>query len=142
MKKLIFIVVIILASTTSLAEESTLTLEVSGLQKTGGSVFVGLYSSKENYQSGKAIRRQTIPVTGSTMIINFAQIPFGDYGIKLFHDKNDDKKMNFNFFGIPTELYGYSNNANGFMSGASWKQAKFKIDKKVQKHEIRVRKAM
>ena len=40
----------------------------------------------------------------------FDNLPEGDYGVALIHDKNKNEKLDFNDFGMPLEGYGHSNN--------------------------------
>ena len=59
--------------------------------------------------------------------MTFKDIPYGDYTIKVFHDENDDIKMNTNWIGIPTEGVGISNNAIGTFGLQSYDKAKFTL---------------
>jgi uncharacterized protein (DUF2141 family) len=55
-------------------------------------------------------------------------LPFGDYAIKFYHDENGDNACNTNFLGIPSEGYGFSNNAKAFFGLPSFDKAKFTFD--------------
>src|SRR5262245_49789263 len=37
-------------------------------------------------------------------------VPYGDYGVAVFHDENSNGKMDKYVLGIPLEPYGFSNN--------------------------------
>lgn len=43
-------------------------------------------------------------------------LPAGSYGVIAFHDINGNEKLDTNMIGIPTEPYGFSNNARGLLS--------------------------
>ncbi len=60
-------------------------------------------------------------------IVTFKNIPKGEYAVSFVHDENDNKKMDTNFFGIPKEDYGCSNNARGFMGPPKYEDAKFQL---------------
>ncbi|WP_371514874.1 DUF2141 domain-containing protein [Brevundimonas denitrificans] len=47
--------------------------------------------------------------------------------MRAFHDVNGDGEMNTNPFGMPTEPFGFSNNAVGNMGPASWARAHFAV---------------
>ena len=47
--------------------------------------------------------------------------------IKVYIDKNYNKKFDLNFFGLPKEQYGFSNDASGLFGPPSFKQASFDI---------------
>ena len=55
-------------------------------------------------------------------------LPEGVYAIALFVDANKNLKIDKNFFGIPKEQFGFSNNAMGKLSAPSFEQAKFKVE--------------
>ena len=61
------------------------------------------------------------------MTIAFADLEPGAYGIKMYHDINDDGDMNANPFGMPTEPYAFSNNAKGRFGPAKWADASFTV---------------
>ena len=42
-------------------------------------------------------------------------------------DSNDNKIIDKNFLGIPSEQYGFSNNATGFLGSPSYKDASFNL---------------
>ena len=55
-------------------------------------------------------------------------LPEGVYAIALFVDANKNLKIDKNFFGIPKEQFGFSNNAMGKISAPSFEQAKFRVE--------------
>lgn len=57
--------------------------------------------------------------------ITFEAIPYGRYAIAILHDENDDMKMNKNFFGLPREGYGFSNNVMGTLGPPSFGKSSF-----------------
>jgi len=60
----------------------------------------------------------------------------GIYAISLFIDSNDNKKLDKNLIGIPTEQYGFSNNAMGFLGKPSFKNASFEL---IKNSEIKIK---
>ena len=71
------------------------------------------------------IKNVVITDDGATVL--FENIPNGTYAIAVVHDENDNKKMDTNFFGIPKEGYGVSNNKYPKMSEPSFDDAKFSL---------------
>ena len=61
----------------------------------------------------------------------FKNIARGMYAISVFHDKNDNKKMDTNFVGIPKEPTGMSNGAKAFFGPPKYKDAKFMVEANV-----------
>jgi uncharacterized protein (DUF2141 family) len=50
--------------------------------------------------------------TGDVELL-FGDLAAGEYAVMLFHDENGNQKMDSNLLGIPTEGYGFSNEAKG-----------------------------
>jgi len=105
-----------------------LTVEINGLKTPKGKVEIKLYHSKENYKSGTTYRILSEEVKTQKVKFVFPDLPFGEYAISWYHDSNDNGEFDSNFFGMPTELYGFSNNAKGSFGPASYEDACFKID--------------
>ncbi len=78
-----------------------------------------ILKQKKNPQA-KAI----IPVKENECTYLFKNIPYGNYAIALFHDKNDNKEIDKGLFGIPKEGYGFSNKSK------KYKKASFDLKSK------------
>lgn len=123
------IIVLLLSQTVLFAQENidqTITVKVTNLDGNAGKVYVALYDSETTFLEKKYKSTISTIKDGSCEVV-FENVPNGVYAISLFHDKNDNNKMDSNFLGIPKEDYGCSNNAKGFMGPPKWKDAKFKI---------------
>lgn len=120
-------------------QTGNLILNISGFENNEGSVRIALANSKEEYQTkGKAFRAAIVPIKDEKSQFIFEELPFGIYAIKIFHDENDNGELDTNFLGIPTENYGFSNNAKGSFGPAGWEDAKFKFDKDTMITEINI----
>ena len=62
----------------------------------------------------------------STIVLD--GIPKGVYAIACYHDENNNGKLDTNFFGIPTEGTGASNNAKGSLGPPKFQNAKFNVE--------------
>jgi len=113
------------ASTVSAAELSVNVKDISRMQ---GHLMVALYKGKEAYDSGKASKAQRIKVNKENHLVTFKDIPDGEYAVKLYHDDNDNNKMDSNMFGIPKEGYGFSNNGGRF-GAPDYSEAKITVSK-------------
>ena len=85
---------------------------------------VGIYNKKESFLK-KPIKSTIVKIENKKALILFTNLPKGIYAVSFVHDENDNKKMDTNFIGIPTEDYGCSNNATGFMGPPKYKDAQF-----------------
>ncbi len=61
-------------------------------------------------ETGEVLANEIHPVTGNTVTVQFNSLTPGSAAVRLFHDENKNGKLDTNFFGIPTEGYGFSNN--------------------------------
>ena len=57
----------------------------------------------------------------------FDGVPPGVYAIAVFHDENNNNKMDKNFLGIPKEGYGASKNRLPFASAPTFKDNQFEV---------------
>ena len=114
---------------------SQLTLEVRGISKLRGQLMVGLYDDEAGFENEVELQGRTIPITSETQRITFDRLPVGRYAIKVFHDKDADGKLDTTF-GIPSEPYGFSNNASDPFSAPEWKETRFRLDAQPTTHVI------
>ncbi len=103
-----------------------------------GTVMVALYNSEATYESGAPVRVARIDVSKGEKSATFEGLAAGDYGIKAFHDVNNNGKMDTNPFGMPVEPYAFSNNAVGNMGPAKWDRAHFMIEGATE-HSLKLR---
>jgi uncharacterized protein (DUF2141 family) len=115
-----------------------LTIIVSALQNNKGNVRIGLFNSKESYSEKEQLfKGAKIKVENKKVKWHVNNIPFGEYAIKAFHDEDSNDKIDTNFFGIPTESYGFSNNAKALFGPPSFDKAKFTFNKQDMQIEIK-----
>ena len=86
-------------------------------------------NKSEEFKINLNVIAQVIEDTKTGIFRKSIYLPEGVYAISFYIDSNNNQKLDFNFFGIPIEQYGFSNNAMGFFRSPSFRQASFKIDK-------------
>jgi uncharacterized protein (DUF2141 family) len=59
---------------------------------------------------------------------DFADMPPGTYALAVIHDENSNGTLDTNWLGIPTEGYGFSNDATGLLGAPSFAAASFAYD--------------
>ncbi|WP_299162085.1 DUF2141 domain-containing protein [uncultured Tenacibaculum sp.] len=132
MQRIILITVLFLGGIiSSLAQENhTVTIDFTGMKSDKGSLFVALYNTKDSFLKER-YKGEIVKINDKKATVLFKDIPAGTYAVSSFHDVNDNKKMDTNFFGIPKEPIGMSNDAKGFMGPPKYKDAKFEVTKNV-----------
>lgn len=119
---------------------SSFELVIEGISDIKGEVRVAVFNSEESYgEKEDPLHAVVVEVKSDTVIWNEAKLPYGQYAIAVYHDKNVNGKLDSNFLGIPKEAYGFSNNARGKFGPASWKDAHFVIDEKSSSMSIQVK---
>jgi uncharacterized protein (DUF2141 family) len=93
-----------------------------------GVIQIALCDTREDYeQEDHAFRTATAPIRNHKTVAVFDSLPYGEYAIKVYHDENENKELDTDFLGIPTEAYGFSNNVRGIFGPADWDDAKFRF---------------
>jgi len=59
---------------------------------------------------------------------DFEDIPLGAYALAVVHDENMNGKLDTNWLGIPTEGYGFSNEAKALLGAPSFSATRFPYD--------------
>jgi len=105
-----------------------LTVVVENIQQDSGVVRVGLFNTESSFLKtvfkgafAPAMQREA---NGALTLI-FRDIEPGQYALSAYHDVNQDDKLNSNLMGLPTEPYGFSNNAQGQFGPPAFKDAVF-----------------
>lgn len=90
---------------------ANLHLEISNIKSSKGAMMVAIYDSKANFPTGKiTIKNRISEVKVGKIVIEIPDIPKGKYAVAVFHDINDNNKIDKNFIGYPTEPFGFSKN--------------------------------
>ena len=107
-------------------ETYSIKVTVKGADSNDGKIFIALYNTEANFLD-KTYKGTKSEINNNQCSITFEDIPEGVYAVSVFHDENDNGKMDTNFMGIPKEDYGCSNDASGFMGPPKWRDAKFQL---------------
>ena len=127
-----------LVAAPALAEETpSLTVTIDGIKTISGKISLGVFD-EAGYDSGQAVDGAMITVDSDTVTVSFSDLAPGQYGLKLFHDVNGNGEMDTNPFGMPTEPYGFSNNAKGRFGPAKWDKAAFDVTADGTNHTITI----
>jgi len=126
---LVFSFLIISFASDKPKKQGKLVVQFTGMSSSNGNVKIALCNSDTNYENHKSpFIGKTIPISNNNAVIEFEDLPEGEYAIKAFHDEDANDDLNTNFLGIPVENYGFSNNARGMFGPPSWEDAKFRFN--------------
>ena len=104
-------------------------VEVAELHSNDGKVACALFTPEHaaTFPGTMAIQEMTVPIDQLRATCRFTDLKKGFYAIAVFHDENDNGKLDTNFLGIPIEGSGASNGAQGWMGPPKFADARFEF---------------
>lgn len=136
MKKVMTTIMGILIATLSVLANNggnKLTIEVKNVANTDGFIRVTLFDAEANWLKEGELKKVTID-NKEVVVVEFENVPDGTYAVSVIHDQNANGDLDANFMGIPSEPYGFSNDARGMFGPASFDESMFEVkgNKKIE----------
>lgn len=117
-----------------------LTVKVSGLAEPYGYVGCSLFSSAAGFPMDDSHAKTVwIPVAGSSVICRFKDIDSGEFAASVAHDINENRKLDTNLFGMPTEQWGVSNNVRPTLRAPRLEEAAFSMSSEAPNRTIEIK---
>jgi uncharacterized protein (DUF2141 family) len=124
------------------AHAAELRITIDGLRSDRGTILIGLYDSKATFDRAIELsdkdgflndpqRVAGVALRGSAAArggVVFQNLDPGRYAVIVLHDEDGNGKLDKNFWGVPTEPYGFSNDAQGFLGPPAFKDAAVALD--------------
>ena len=113
--------------------ETTLLIEITGLQKASGNLYIAVYDSDDTWLGDDTVLEQQVAIEEARLqglVCTELDLPPGEYALSIFHDTNDNGKLDTNFIGIPNEPVALSNNARPRFGPPKYKDAVFVVGDK------------
>jgi uncharacterized protein (DUF2141 family) len=104
---------------------------ILNIRNSRGTVDCALFDSSDGFPIEflhSASNVMVIKVRDSQARCDFEDIPAGTYALAVIHDENMNGKLDVDWIGIPTEGYGFSNDAKASISAPSFSAASFSYD--------------
>ena len=105
----------------------SITVTINQLKSQNGNIMLQLKDEKNT-----VIKSVTKKINGEVFQLTLEELAAGSYGIRFFHDENENKEMDFNFFGLPKESYGFSNNVMGTVGPPKYEKTLFELSKNME----------
>lgn len=103
------------------------TVEVSGAGAGQGQILATLFRGEAAWMKTPAAER-TVPVDAAGgAFVDFGEQPAGTYGVSLIHDEDMDGELDLNLIGIPSERFGFSNDAAALIGVPGWEKVRFEV---------------
>jgi len=93
-------------------EQSPITVKVTNIKQAKGTMRVAFYKKGSGFPKEGSITfaKETKVSKAGELTLKFTDIPYGEYAIAVFQDKNQNQKIDKNLIGYPTEPFGFSKN--------------------------------
>lgn len=132
---LTWLAVLMFASSSSFAEDQTacpgIHVDILGIHNSTGTVACALFESPAGFPIeylNYATNIMVIKVRKTQARCDFMDIPPGTYSLAVIHDENMNGKLDTNWLGVPTEGYGFSNDATSLLGAPSFAAASFRYE--------------
>jgi uncharacterized protein (DUF2141 family) len=119
--------------------EAVITIKVDKLHLDGGVLRVAFYDRSVPFLGDEISFSKTEIISEKATQSLSINLPYGEYAIAIYQDVNEDGVLNKNFFGIPKEPYGFSNDAMGVVGPPDFDHAKIVVNESFKMFEIRLR---
>lgn len=126
MKKTILLFCCILISYVSFSQ-NTIHVHIKGFKNNEGTARVGLFNDEESFLYTPQYSETSL-INNQEASVTFTDIPDGVYAISVYHDKDNNGKLNLIMGILPSEDTGTSNNPSVKIGPPKWEDAKFEIN--------------
>ncbi len=103
-------------------------VKILNIKNSIGTVACALFDSPNGFPNDflrMATNVMVIKIRKDQARCDFEDIPPGTYAMAVIHDENMNGKLDTNWLGVPTEGYGFSNDAKGVVGAPSFSAASF-----------------
>jgi len=142
MTRIILLPFLLFLMYTPILDAQNVEITITGIRSDMGQIAIGVFKDNETFQKEDAfLDKQFVKkdISEGKMMVKFSLDP-GIYGLSLLDDENSNGKMEYNFFGIPKEGFGFSDYYHTGITKPKFDAFKFSIDKDQTKRiTIRIR---
>ncbi|GHB58114.1 hypothetical protein GCM10007390_09480 [Persicitalea jodogahamensis] len=107
-----------------------LSVEITKLTQSGGTLRVALYKPGAKFGKTTPDFYKNIAINQpGNQVVSF-EVPPGTYAVAVYHDLNDNNKMDRNLIGYPKEPFGFSNNYRPTVAAPDFEDCAFQLTEK------------
>ncbi len=128
--------ILFLISFFSFSQSNKLEIEIPNVDE-GGTIYIAIYDNAKDFDSGdnspEIMALNIIEPINKGLYNKIVDLKKGKYGVKVLIDTNGNADIDLNFFGLPKEQFGFSNNVLGLFGAPKFDKASFELnmDKKI-----------
>ncbi|MBO0952226.1 DUF2141 domain-containing protein [Fibrella forsythiae] len=117
--------------------KTMITVEVHNVRATTGKVQIGVFKPCEGFPDKcRPVESKQVTATKGTVHAVFEVDP-GEYAFAVFHDLNENGKIDMRFF-VPREPYGFSNNIRPRFSAPNFSECRVQIGHEPKTFSVRI----
>ena len=106
------------------AASADLTLSIDGVRSDAGWAMIAVYDRADAFEKREgAAATVRIRARKGRISLTLDGLPAGRYAVVAFHDEDGDGALDANLLGIPSEGFGFSRGARGFMGPPAFADA-------------------
>jgi uncharacterized protein (DUF2141 family) len=109
----------------ALAQAAELAIRIDNVESNDGQIMVALYD-RAGYMK-QPLQTAAVEAVAGTTMVQFKDLAPGDYAVAVYHDANGNGRLDRNRMGMPVEMSGFSNDAQGFMGPPSFEAARLSL---------------
>lgn len=113
-------------SSLAFSQNTSLSITITGIKNNTGKLTAEVYNSKGKFLKS-AYKTTSTSIKANTATVMFSDLPKSEYTVMVYHDENNNGKLDKNFIGMPKEAVACSNNAKEFMGPPKYEDAKFSL---------------
>ena len=128
-----------LALTGTAAPAADLEVAIQGLKSAEGDARIAVHKRAPGVEfpaSGGIVAATARPAGKGEIRVVFPGLAPGDYAVAAFHDADGDGELGRNVAGMPTEGFGFSNGATGFMGPPGFDEAAVAVGAKDERVSV------
>ncbi|MCM4171819.1 DUF2141 domain-containing protein [Arenibacter sp. TNZ] len=131
LKKYIWLVLILFPF--SGMSQNKLSVVVHGVKSSIGNINIAIYNKSEGFLKFEEVYKvERITATEVTTHFKISDLPKGEYAMAIFHDENENDKLDTNWLGIPKEPIAFSNAKLKTFGPPSYKECAFNLNKDLE----------
>jgi uncharacterized protein (DUF2141 family) len=116
-------------------EAVTITIEITNITVKAGNIYMGVFSSAENFKNDEPILKFKV-ADNDTVMTQEITVAHGEYLITVFQDTNNNQKLDFGLLGIPKVLLGITNYSGQGFPSRNFNKHKIGINNSTKKISI------
>lgn len=126
------------AVVTAEAAAAPLAVTIDDVRETGGRILVQIADNPDGFEGVQDPVASLMLEPTPPQVTFSVELEPGVYGMRVMHDVDGDFELDANFVGIPTEPWGFSNNATGSFGPPSWEDVTFEMTTAGGVHSLRL----